>query len=149
MIENFFENDISLASESSSAPLLTLKPAGSPIKFERSSTKLAEKDGLDTGIYKVADKTLNPILEGLWIQNDYLVFLTLNVDDDTINLEVFHYLDNALTRMHKCKLFSRNNADAWSVSFDAGRKFIACFLYSWTDSKNKQEQVAGYFVNLM
>jgi hypothetical protein len=82
------------------------------------------------------------------LQNDYLAFVTLDVDDNKIYLELFKLSDNQLARKGKRFLFDRNNADAWSISIDKTRKFICFFLYSWqSETDSESPHVAGYFIN--
>lgn len=59
-----------------------------------------------------------PILDGFWMQNDYLAFFTLDFEHNDIYMEVFSLEKNVLSNKFRVKIASRNKADSWHLAVD-------------------------------
>jgi hypothetical protein len=93
------------------------------------SQELNEKDDFATGVIQSFGQTQYTIIEGFWMQNDYLAFLTLDVTVNEINLELFRFKNQEIKFVARQALFSRDRADSWNAAVDKDRKFISLFLF--------------------
>ena len=58
------------------------------------------------------------ILDGFWMQGDYLAFFTLDFKKNDIYMEVFGLEKNVLNKKFKKKIAARGAADSWHLDVD-------------------------------
>ena len=63
------------------------------------------------------------------MQNDFIVFLTLDVLEDNIYMEVFSFKTTDIKFCGKKIITSRKDAHSWSFSVDSNRNLITLFLF--------------------
>ena len=122
IIDAFHESDVP-QEDASPAVITKTKQLGN------NDSSVGDFDGsvvdIDTGITNDRGLTRYPILDGFWLQGDFVIFFTLDVEKNDIYRELFQFAQSQLKVKFVERICSRKSFDSWSLALDAQRKYIS------------------------
>lgn len=91
-------------------------------------------EDFDTNIMDDVGNTHFPIIDGFWIQGDFLAFLTLDVIKNDIYIECFQFINKAIKSKFRQKLCPRKKYDSWTCVVDENRRLLSFIMYEYVSS---------------